>query len=148
MPKETGAVLLLMLVALGSRHVQGKGALALGFHSHRRLRNCRNVSLLPFLLELQLTRVTRACTEKAGPIERAGRNSLLREKRETQTLAREDSWLRDLCRLYLYCSTDHLISEGSCFLPTPMSLISIQTGTRTPLDRAVLRSEVLVLFVG
>lgn len=56
MPKETGAALLLIVMALGSRLVlRGKGALALHFHGHRKVRNCRNMSLLPFLLELQLT---------------------------------------------------------------------------------------------
>lgn len=96
MPKENHAVLLLIVMALRSRLVlRGEGAQARGLQGHRKLKNCRNVSPLAFVLELQLIWVARACTERAGLMKWPDRNPLLRDKGEVQRPVRDDTRLKN-----------------------------------------------------
>lgn len=132
---------------LGHDMLRGKGALELGFHGHGMLRNCRNVSLLPFLLELQRTWVTVAWTEEAGLMEWPGTNPL--RERDTDTFKRghlvKGLWFVQAVLVLQQRPSDFW---GKLFAPCPHVSISIQIGTRTPLDSVVLRSEILLLFVG
>ena len=151
MPKESHAVLLLIVMALRSRlMLGGEGVQARGLQGHRKLKNCRNVSSLAFILELQLIWVASACTETAGPMKQPDRNPLLREKAGIQTPVRDDTRLRNrlICvgQLVLQQRPSHF--WGKLFFLPPPSLISIQIGTRPLLDSAVLRGEVLLLLVG
>lgn len=134
---------------------RGEGAQVWGLQDHKKHKNCRNVSSLAFILELRLIAVARACAERAGLVGWPHRNLLLRE-RDTDTCKRWHS-VKELFGVpgpYLNRSREHKIFEdsGKCwfclFFSFPMSLISIQIGTRPFLDSAVLRGEVLLLFVG